>query len=127
MDSLAKKLNITKDNYQGQTFEGNACKTILANTDNMRIFLEVNDKEEFVPFIDTLEAFEEVVDTCFGYEYNEKYEEKIELFEKKWMNLKEQTNATCHIIFTHGKECIFAKKMSLGSLSEQVVEACHSK
>ena len=56
---------------------------------------------------------------------------KIELFEKKWMNLKEQFGITvpnkCHIIFTHVKEFIFAKKMALGSLSEQVVEACHSK
>ena len=80
IDDLAKKLNITKDDYQGQTFEGNACKTILANTDNMRIFLEVNHKEEFVPFIDTFEAFEEVVQTCFGVEYNEQYEEKIDFF-----------------------------------------------
>ena len=131
MNDLAKKLNITKDDYQGQTFEGNACKTILANTDNMRIFLEVHDKEEFVPFIDTLEAFEEVVQTCFGFEYNEQYEEKIELFEKRWMHLKEEFRITvpnkCHIIFTHVKDFIFAHKMSLGILSEQVVQACHSK
>ena len=90
--------------------------------------METNDKEEFVPFVDTLE---EVVETCFGYEYNEKYEEDIEFFEKKWMTLKEQFGITvpnkCHIIFTHVKEFIFAKKMALGSLSEQVVEVCHSK
>ena len=131
MNELAKVLNIIKDDYQGQTFEGNACKTILANTDIMRIFLEVNDKEDYVPFIDTLESFEEVVETCFGFVYNENFEEKIELFEKKWMHLKQNFNITipnkCHIIFTHVKEFIFVKKIPLGHLSEQVVEATHSK
>ena len=79
----------------------------------------------------SLEAFEEVVQTCFGFEYNEQYEEKIEFFEKRWMPLKEEFGITvpnkCHIIFTHVKDYIFSHKISLGSLSEQVVEACHSK
>ena len=44
--------------------------------------MEANDKEEFVPFVHTLEAFEEVVETCFGYEYNEKYEEKFNFLRK---------------------------------------------
>ena len=79
--------------------------------------MEVNDKEEYIPFIDTLEAFEEVVETCFGFEYNEQYEEKIELFEKSWMHLKEEFGITipnkCHIIFTHVKDYILPTKCHL--------------
>ena len=49
----------------------------------MRVYFEVFEKEEYLPFIDTLEAFEQVVETCFGYTYHDNYEEKIENFEKK--------------------------------------------
>ena len=71
----------------------------------MRIFLEVDEKEYYLPFIGTLESFEEVVETCFGFTYNENFDENIELLEKKWMHLKQNFNITipnkCHIIFTH--------------------------
>ena len=99
--------------------------------DELAKVLEVNEKEGYLPFIDTLESFEKIVETCFGFTYNEIFEEKIELFEKKWMHLKQNFNITipnkCHIIFTHVKEFIFVKKIPLGHLSEQVVEATHSK
>ena len=92
--------------------------------DELAKVLEVNEKEDYLPFIDTLESFEEVVETCFGYSYNENFEEKIEIFEKKWMHLKQNFNIAipnkCHIIFTHVKEFIFVKKMPLGYLSEQL-------
>ena len=85
-------------------------KAILGNTDIIRVYLEVIEKEEFIPFVDTLEAFEQVVETCFGYTYHENYAETIESFEKKWMELKNKYNNTipnkCHIIFTHVKELI---------------------
>ena len=48
-------------------------------------------------------SFEEVVETCFGFVYNENFEEKIELFEKKWMHLQQNFNITiqnkCNVIF----------------------------
>ena len=98
---------------------------------HLYVIIEVNEKSEYLPFIDTLESFEEVVETCFGYSYNENFEEKIEIFEKKWMHLRQNFNITipkkCNIIFTHVKEFIFVKKIPLGHLSEQVVEATHSK
>ena len=131
MNNLAKNLNIVKDEYQGKTFEGKACKTILGNTDIMRVYFEVFEKEEYLPFIDTLEAFEQVVETCFGYTYHDNYEEKIDNFEKKWMELNENFNVSipnkCHIIFTHVKEFIFVKKVPLGQFSEQSLETCHQK
>ena len=49
--------------------------------------LEVNEKEGYLPFIDTLESFEMIVETCFGFTYNENFEEKIE-FLRKIMHLK---------------------------------------
>ena len=89
--------------------------------DELAKVLEVNEKEDYLPFIDTLESFEEIVETCFGFTYNptynENFEEKIELFEKKLMLLKQNFNITipnkCHIIFTHIKEFIFSRKFLL--------------
>ena len=51
---------------------------------HLYVFIEVNEKSEYLPFIDTLESFEEIVETCFGFTYNENFEEKIELFEKNY-------------------------------------------
>jgi hypothetical protein len=84
----------------------------------MRLYIEVIEKEECLPFVDILETFEQMVET-FGYSYHHNYEEKIEEFENKWMELKETFNVTvqnkCHIIFTHVKEFIFVKKCLLDS------------
>ena len=106
-------------------------KAILGNTDIIRVYLEVIEEEEFIPFVDTLEAFEQVVETCFGYTYHDNYDEKIETFEKKWMELNKKFKVTipnkCHIIFTHVKEFIFVKKVPLGQFSEQSLETCHQK
>ena len=72
-----------------------------------------------------------MVETCFGYTYHDNYEEKIEIFEKNWMELNKNFNVTipnkCHIIFTHVKEFIFVKKVPLGQFSEQSLETCHQK
>ena len=96
----------------------------------MRLYIEVIEKEECLPFVDILETFEQMVET-FGYSYHHNYEEKIEEFENKWMELKETFNVTvqnkCHIIFTHVKEFIFVKKVPIGQFSEQSLETCHQK
>ena len=54
--------------------------------DELAKVLEVNEKEDYLPFIDILESFKDIVETCFGFTYTENFGEKIELFVKKWMH-----------------------------------------
>ena len=79
---------------------------------HLYVFIEVNEKSEYLPFIDTLESFEEVVETCFGYSYNENFEEKIEIFEKKWMHLKQTNKQTNAISFSPMSKNSFCQENS---------------
>ena len=106
-------------------------QTILKNTKKIEELLFEEQKENLMPFVNTLEAFKEVVETCFGYSFHENFDRAIEKFEEMWMNLKNSFGISvptkCHIIFRHVKDFIQEKRQPIGMLSEQVVEATHSK
>ena len=41
--------------------------------DELAKVLEVNEKEDYLPFIDILESFKDIVETCFGFTFSRKF------------------------------------------------------
>ena len=72
-----RKLRNSRDiTHSRSGFNGNACKILLDKVDILRSFCNLG----LLKYINTLEKFNNVVNSCFGYELLKGYEEKIKEF-----------------------------------------------
>lgn len=63
-----KKLKVISKNYQGEIFEGNACRKLLKMTDKFsdpKIYANVGNLK-LVPFIVSFKAMDKIVNCCFS-------------------------------------------------------------
>ena len=82
------------------------------------------------PIIETMKAFNDVVESCFGKELVEGYKEKISVFKDCYMSLVLSITPKVHIVFQHITEFLamrstLEEKKGLGYWSEQAFEAMH--
>ena len=82
------------------------------------------------PIIETMKAFNEVVEGCFGKELVDGYKEKISKFKECYKSLDLSITPKVHIVFQHIEEFLSMKSTSqerkgLGYWSEQAFEAMH--
>ena len=62
------KLSLISKNYQGEIFEGNACRNLLKEADRLNdpdIYQNIGTFE-LVPFISAFKAMDKLVHTCFS-------------------------------------------------------------
>ena len=127
VNEFFKKLCIVKESYQGKTFEGNELQNFLDHLEELRAYVP----EEFVDYIEALEALRILKKSCFGFTLDPDWYKSIRNFELKWIVLKVKFKVSvinkCHIIFTHVEQQILRTGRALGEFSEQAVEACHQK
>ena len=112
--------------HGGQTLEGNDCNKVLRNLESLMEVLP----QEFSLFMDTMSAFKNVIDSCFGYVLDPFYKQVLERFRTSMKKLNEQFNVSItnkfHVICVHLEEFCDLVSQGLGMFSEQETESSHS-
>ena len=119
------KLYIVREAYQGKTFEGNQCRKILKNIENLNIPTELN------PFKNALKSLYTLVKLCYKQELPEEseYSSIINHFKSDYLVLVRHFNVSVsnklHIIFDHLKDYFDGTKLSLVKTSDELIESMH--
>ena len=112
--------------HGGQTLEGNDCNKVLRNLDSLMEILP----QEFSAFIDTLLAFKNVVDSCFGYVLDPFYKQVLEKFRSSLKKLSAVFNVSItnklYVICVHLEEFFDLVGNGLAMFTEQETENSHS-
>ena len=121
-EEWAKSSGADKDFYNGTAaFAGNSCKRLLDNID----FLRANCQLGCLKYVQCLEDLSNVVNSCFSYELDPKFEDYISKFKKSYLDLEISVTPKVHAIFFYvGYFCRKMKK-GLGYYSEQPMESVH--
>ena len=134
MDRFLERHNIARKSYQGQqSLEGNQTKMFLDSQEKLRAaYMEVGRLQEALPYIETLEALQDVVKQCFGNKLVVGYEESIARFSSLYLKLPETVTPKVHIIMFHVVPYLRlinqdGGERGLGFMSEQAFEAVHAK
>ena len=81
-------------------------------------------------FLETLESFRDVVDSCFGFLLDPYYKQVLAKFRDKFSVLQKMFNVSMtnklHIISTHVEDFCDQVGRGLGEYSEQETENAHS-
>lgn len=110
-----KKLNLISKHYQGEKFEGNACRRLLKESDllNDKDILQDIPTFKIIPFIQTLKTLNKLVDASF---------KSKGLNDTQQDHLKELQR----VVFEHLDHGLhFLNGASLGMYSEQAGESVH--
>ena len=104
---------------------GNECNKILKNM----IFFRDVLPPHLLPFWDALYDFNNVLNSCFGFELDPDYNMYIQKLDRSIQILCEgfkfSVTNKIHIILRHLSEFIELEGKALGEFSEQVVESSH--
>ena len=129
--------NVHRAEYQGShSFEGNHARKLLRIIGRMRHevdFLESEgaDKERIRKIIATLEAFDEVVVTCFSKQLIGDYKAAIRAFSEAYMELHKVYKVTvpvkAHLVMNHVSLQIERRHpgYGIGVVTEQAFESAH--
>ncbi|CAH0547201.1 unnamed protein product [Brassicogethes aeneus] len=129
-----KKLNLISKSYQGDLFEGNACRKLLENPDSLLacgiVFNGEKTALHLVPIIESLKAFDKIVEMCFSSKRKCSFDEilkSIDRLKKTYAATNLSYTLKIHIIIEHLEECLrhLDNSEGLGLWSEQPGESLH--
>ena len=117
-----KRLSIKRDDYHGGQFNGN---------DSRKLMKKNSILEEFAPtkangFIETFQAFNEVITSCYGTDLSPGYKQMIKNFRICYRRLKMNVTPKVHAVFFHVEEYCEMVGMGLGPWSEPAAESLHT-
>ena len=131
VDKYLKQISVHRSEYHGlYSFEGNQARKLLKKIggmmDNARR-LPRKVKSRVKEIIGVMEAFDLVVERCFGVHLNGDYEEAIRDFSVKYRALKISVIPKVHMVEDHVVQSIQMKHpgLGLGAFTEQSFESCH--
>ena len=116
-----KTLHIKREEYHGGAYNGNDSRKLLKNVN----ILKQSCPSPFKGYVDAFNAFDEVVMSCYGTVLQQNYKQKIEEFQKKYLNLKVSVTPKLHAVFFHVAEFCNMVGTGLGPWSEQTAESLH--
>ena len=137
MDKFLDENSVHRTEYQGShSFEGNHARKLLRIIGRMRhevdhLESENANKERIEKIIGTLEAFDEVVVTCFSKQLIGDYKAAIAAFSEAYMELHEVYKVTvpvkAHLIMDHIVPQIERRHpgYGIGVVTEQAFESAH--
>ena len=132
MDDFFKKYDIRKTVYRGgMSFEGNQARKVLKSVDKLE--RDIQNNLDFgtvlkcLPFTECLRKFDKVIDSCFGQELDDTFEEKIAEFSSSYRSLDISITTKVHVVETHIVQFLRLKSFvgGLGFFSEQANESVH--
>ena len=80
---------------------------------------------EFKPYADCLNSFNDVRKSCFGKTLDPDYQCKIDDFKSKFLALNLSVTPKIHSVFRHLPEFLEPYKSGLSRFSEQALESVH--
>ena len=123
-------LGLKRLQYHGGQFNGNQCKTLLANTESLKqVLCKAEAFSVGEPVLQLLTIFEKVVKSCFGSELNADFLVQIERFTDAFLALEKIETPKAHAIFVHVPQLLLRQgifQKGLGYWSEQASETVHS-
>ena len=130
-------LGLKRSKHHSGEFNGNQCKTLLANTktllDNTKSLKNIlQDAGAYTigePVLLALEQFNNVVKSCFGRELKEDYLVHIENFADSYLALGKNVTPKVHAVFVHVPQFLKRHRdlqKGMGYWSEQASESVHS-
>ena len=122
-DDWLRSLNVVRTEYFGGAFEGNDCRKIVKNASS----LVAQCPDKFKHFADTLEKFDEVVRSCYGYTLSDTYKESIAKFTTSYLKLGISVTPKVHAVMVHVEEFCEYSGTGLGPYSEQTSESLHQE
>ena len=138
VDSFLEDNNIHRTVYMGShSFEGNHARQLLKVINRMRLDLENLseetdvDKPRIFKIIDTIQAFDWVVESCFSKELIGDYEGAVKSFSKLYMDLHSNFGVSvtvkAHLVMAHIIPQINKRHpgYGIGVLTEQSFESAH--
>lgn len=123
-----KKLNVVSKNYQGDIFEGNACRKLLKEADKLNDSEITCNQLQIQPYISVFKAMNKVVDSCFSTrKVSENLDLHLEMLKKCFYAVPHVSETLkIHILLNHIQECVkFIDNEGLGIWSEQAGESIH--
>lgn len=127
-----KNLKIISKNYQGEIFEGNACRKLFKNADSLgdeRIYGELGPLA-VVPYISAFRTMDKIVNACFSMKMNNSLQDieiLIEQLSKHLLSVNVTETLNIHILLKHVKQSLelLSNSYGLGLWSEQSGESAH--
>lgn len=119
----AETCHVERQAYHGGSFDGNSCRKLLKNVDQLQSMCPL----QVVKFVKALRDFDQVVSACFGSELNVNcFEKHLKDFKESYLALEIPVTPKVHCVFYHVEEFCRRNDSSLGRSSEQSMEAVHS-
>ena len=119
-ETWTKSCNVKKTDYHGGQFTGNDCRKLLKNVDKIE-----NPTGMVRNYVDAFDAFNDVVNACYGDQLMDDYVEKIKLFSIVYNKLRINITPKIHAVVYHIEEFCTLTGRGLAPWSEQTVEAAH--
>ena len=117
------RLHIVREGYQGKTFEGKQCRTILKSLD------KINFPVVLQPFVVALKCHKALVDLAYKEILPDNYSEVISNLKTAFNVLITKYSVTVsnkfHIIFDHLEQYYDHTKLSLVKTSDELIESMH--
>lgn len=135
VNKFLKENNIHRAEYQGShSFEGNHARKLVRVIHKMLPLvkqLSGDHKDRILRIISVMEAFDEVIESCFSVHLVGDYEEKIRVFTNLYMALnkdyKVSVTSKAHLVMSHVINQINTRHpgYGIGAMTEQSFESCH--
>lgn len=111
-----------RDALHGGSFNGNNCKKLLRGIDKLEELCPI----EYKPYIETFNAFKQVVGACYGNILDPEYKQKISNFKNAYVALGISVTPKVHAVFYHIEDFCEPRACGLGQWSEQASESVHA-
>ena len=116
----AKKKGVTPSKHGSKQFVGNGCRTLLDHMDSLITALP----RKYKMYGKVLKSFNDVRKACFGFNLDEDFAEKIEIFEMYYKQLEIPIFPKAHHVMDHLVEFV-NRHGPLGPFCEQSFESAH--
>ena len=125
VSEFTKHVQVSQEKYHGGDYEGNEIDKMLNNIEKLEEIVDDDHKD----FIDAFRSVQELNEHVTGKDLKEGYEEVIDRFTVNFLYLNSNHNVSItpkvHIIMAHLKDYCNETGKSLGSCSDQTIEAVH--
>lgn len=105
-----KKFKLIPQNYQGEHFEGNACRKLLTKADSLfdpEFWQNVTEKLRILPFVNTIKVMNKIVESCFSVnEVKPDLDAQIHELKKCFEATELSKTLEMHIILQHLRHCL---------------------
>lgn len=129
-----RKLKLVPKSYQGEIFEGNACRALLKQADKLldpEIYEECGPLK-LVPYVSAFKAMDKIVNKFFSSKKVDSTDSELNRCVKELKKAFEATSVSktlkIHVVVDHLADCLrYLNGNGLGCWSEQAGESIHRK